>query len=77
MSPFCLHGRGAELDFNMQFDFTMPSFKEAAKQKRIESARLVFGMNGAEETWESINYHRNKIEMWQRIEADIRKRLRR
>ncbi len=56
---------------------TLEQVLEAAKQKRIESARLVFGMNGAEETWESINYHRNKIEMWQRIEADIRKRLRR
>lgn len=42
MSPFCLHGRGAELDFNMQFDFTMPSFKEAAKPKRDGKAERQF-----------------------------------
>lgn len=31
---FLFARKGAELDFNMQFDFTMPSFKEAAKPKR-------------------------------------------
>ncbi len=56
---------------------TLEQVLEAVKHKRITTAKHVFGMYGAEETWESINYHRNKIEMWQRIEADIRKRLRR